>query len=58
MENGHLDNLLLAAELVDEHVLPIVDLGQGHMQLPIHDCVHVVWKKFVKALLHNLVHLQ
>ena len=32
----HLDNLLLAAELVDQHVLPVVHLRQGHVQLPIH----------------------
>ena len=36
MENGHLDNLLLAAELVDEHVLPVIHLRQGHVELPVH----------------------
>ena len=82
-EDGHLDDLLLAAELVDEHILPVVNFCQGHVQLPVHLvtnmilmmtrsmikskcyddrlfsdlCVDVVWKEFVKALLHNLVHL-
>ena len=34
--NGHLDDLLLAAELVDEHILPIVNFCQRHVQLPVH----------------------
>ena len=35
-DDEHLDNLLLAAELVDEHVLPIVHLRQWHMEFPVH----------------------
>ena len=35
-EDGHLNDLLLAAELVDEHILPVVNFCQGHVQLPVH----------------------
>ena len=35
-DDEHLDNLLLAAELVDKHVLPVVHLRQGHVELPVH----------------------
>ena len=34
--DGHLDDLLLAAELVDEHILPVVNFCQRHVQLPVH----------------------
>ena len=37
-DDKHLDDLLLATELVDQHVLTIVHLRQGHVQLPIHLC--------------------
>ena len=30
------DSLLLAAELVDEHILPVVNFCQRHVQLPVH----------------------
>ena len=34
--DNHLDDLLLAAELVDEHILPVVNFCQRHVQLPVH----------------------
>ena len=35
-EDGHLNDLLLATELVDEHILPVVNFCQRHVQLPVH----------------------
>ena len=40
----HLDELLPGVELVDDHVLAIIHLGQGHVQPPAALNTQAMWR--------------
>ena len=45
----HVHQFLLAAELTDEHVLPVGAARQGDVQAPVGDLVRVIGQKLVEG---------